>query len=42
MNSLKNLYESLRDESNEIEVAAATIKKALVPLSRMVDFVSPT
>lgn len=39
MNSLKNLYESLRDESNEIFVDAAIIEKALVPLNRMVNFV---
>jgi quinolinate synthase len=40
MNSLKNLYESLRDETNEVFVADATIKQALIPLNRMVNFVS--
>jgi quinolinate synthase len=40
MNSLKNLYESLRAESNEIFVTPQIIKKALVPLERMVNFVN--
>jgi quinolinate synthase len=39
MNSLKNLYESLRHEDNEILLAPELIKKALVPLERMVHFV---
>lgn len=39
MNSLKNLYESLRDETNEVFVAQDTIKQALIPLNRMVNFV---
>jgi len=40
MNLLQNLYESLRDETNEIQVAPETINKALVPLERMVSFVN--
>ena len=40
MNSLKNLYESLRDETNEVFVADETIKRALIPLNRMVNFVA--
>lgn len=38
MNSLKNLYESLRDATNEITVDPQIIQKALVPLERMVSF----
>ncbi len=38
MNSLKNLYESLRDESNEIKVPADIRSQALASLQRMVEF----
>lgn len=38
MNSLKNLYESLRDETNEIHVPDEIRQKALVGLTRMVEF----
>ena len=38
MNSLKNLYESLRDETNEIQVCEDTRQRALIALTRMVEF----
>lgn len=38
MNSLKNLYESLRDESNEITVPSSIREKALIALTRMLEF----
>ena len=38
MNTLVNLYEALRDETNAIEVDEATRKQALIPLNRMIDF----
>jgi quinolinate synthase len=40
MNDLKNLAESLEQQSNEITVAEAIRQKALVPLERMVNFVN--
>lgn len=40
MNSLENLYQSLREETNEISVPKDIIEKALVPLNRMVNFVN--
>lgn len=38
MNSLQNLYESLRSEKNEIQVDTEIIQKALIPLQRMLNF----
>lgn len=38
MNSLQNLYESLRDESNLIQVSKITREKASTALNRMVTF----
>jgi quinolinate synthase len=38
MNTLVNLYETLRDGTNAIEVDEATRQKALIPLNRMLDF----
>jgi len=38
MNSLQNLYQSLRDESNEVQVPEPTATQALTALSRMVAF----
>lgn len=38
MNTLVNLYEALRDETNTIEVDETIRQKALVPLERMLDF----
>lgn len=38
MNTLINLYEALRDETNTIEVDEATRQEALIPLNRMLDF----
>lgn len=38
MNSLQALYESLRDESNRVEVEPELAEKAMVPLQRMLDF----
>ncbi len=41
MNNLKNLYESLRDESNEISVPKDIREKASISLERMVTFQNP-
>ncbi len=38
MNTLVNLYETLRDTTNTIEVDEQTRQKALIPLNRMLDF----
>lgn len=38
MNTLVNLYETLRDMTNTVEVDEATRQKALIPLNRMIDF----
>jgi len=38
MNTLVNLYESLRDGTNAIEVDEEIRKQALIPLNRMIDF----
>ena len=38
MNTLENLYHSLKTDSNEIEVHAELAKKAMIPLQRMLDF----
>jgi len=38
MNTLVNLYETLRDTTNTIEVDEPTRQKALIPLNRMLDF----
>lgn len=38
MNSLENLYKSLRDEQNEILLDASIIQKALIPLEKMLTF----
>jgi quinolinate synthase len=38
MNSLKNLYTSLLEGSNEIEVDVELGKTAMLPLQRMLDF----
>lgn len=38
MNSLENLYTSLRDNSNEIQVDPELGRKAMLPLQRMLDF----
>lgn len=38
MNSLKNIYEALKNDTGEIKIARETITKALRPLSRMLDF----
>jgi len=38
MNTLVNLYESLRDNVNTIDVDEVTRKQALIPLNRMIDF----
>ncbi|MDF1589388.1 MAG: quinolinate synthase NadA [Gammaproteobacteria bacterium] len=38
MNTLVNLYETLRDTKNVVEVDEQTRQKALVPLNRMLDF----
>ena len=38
MNTLVNLYETLRDGTNTIEVDEAVRQQALVPLNRMLDF----
>jgi quinolinate synthase len=40
MNDLKNLAESLEQQSNEIIVPEDVRQKALIPLERMVNFVS--
>lgn len=40
MNSLQSLYDSLSDESNEIEVDAQLAQLAMIPLQRMLDFAS--
>jgi quinolinate synthase len=41
MNSLERLAASLEQGSNEIQVAPALIRQALVPLQRMLDFPKP-
>ncbi len=38
MNTLVNLYETLRDGTNTIEVDEAVRQQALIPLNRMLDF----
>jgi len=38
MNTLVNLYETLRDTKNMVEVDEDTRQKALIPLNRMLDF----
>ena len=38
MNTLVNLYETLRDMTNVVEVDEQTRLKALIPLNRMLDF----
>ena len=38
MNTLVNLYQSLRDETNTIEVDETIGQKALIPLNRMISF----
>lgn len=38
MNTIANLYETLRDEKNTIEVNEEIRQKALIPLNRMIDF----
>lgn len=38
MNGLENLYESLRDGTNEVFVDAGLRERALIPLRRMLDF----
>jgi len=38
MNTLVNLYEALRDNTNKVEVDEAVRQKALIPLNRMIDF----
>ncbi|MGM0599360.1 MAG: quinolinate synthase NadA [Candidatus Rifleibacteriota bacterium] len=38
MNSLQNIYEVLKKENNLIELEPEIIKKALIPLQRMLDF----
>ncbi|MDX1489754.1 MAG: quinolinate synthase NadA [Pseudohongiellaceae bacterium] len=38
MNSLQNLYESLRDGTNQISVDPTLAKRAMIPLQRMLDF----
>jgi quinolinate synthase len=38
MNTLKNLYETLRDGSNEVHVDPALGRQAMIPLQRMLDF----
>jgi len=38
MNTLVNLYETLRDKKHTIDVDEDTRKKALIPLNRMIDF----
>ncbi len=38
MNTLSNLYESLRDMTNTIEVDEEIRQRALLPLNRMIDF----
>jgi quinolinate synthase len=38
MNTLVNLYETLSNMTNVIEVDEATRQRALVPLNRMLDF----
>jgi len=38
MNTLVNLYQSLRDETNTIEVDETIGQKALIPLDRMISF----
>jgi quinolinate synthase len=38
MNTLTNLYNTLVEMKNMIEVDEATRQKALVPLNRMLDF----
>lgn len=38
MNTLQNLYESLRDGSNEIRVDPDLGKRAMIPLQRMLEF----
>ena len=38
MNSLQAMYESLRDNRNQVQVDAALAAKAMVPLQRMLDF----
>ncbi|NCB39723.1 MAG: quinolinate synthase NadA [Erysipelotrichia bacterium] len=38
MNNLQNIYETLRDQTNEIKLSDQIIAKALVPLQRMLQF----
>ena len=38
MNTLINLYEALRDQTNVIEVDEVMRQRALVPLNRMLTF----
>ena len=38
MNTLVNLYEALRDNTNTIEVDESVRREALIPLNRMIDF----
>ena len=38
MNTLVNLYEALRDETDTIEVEESVRAKALIPLDRMINF----
>ncbi len=38
MNALDNLYESLKNRSNQVHVAPDLAKKAMIPLQRMLDF----
>jgi quinolinate synthase len=38
MNTLVNLYETLRDITNAVEVDEALRVKAMIPLNRMLDF----
>jgi quinolinate synthase len=38
MNTLVNLYETLRDTTNMVEVNEEVRQKALIPLNRMLDF----
>lgn len=38
MNSLENLYHSLKNGSNQISVAPDLAKRAMIPLQRMLDF----
>ncbi len=38
MNGLDNLYQCLKEGSNEVQVAPALAEKAMIPLSRMLEF----